>query len=365
MNSRFARLFDAMQAHHLDAVALNPGPTLTYLTGLNFHLMERPTLLLAALPGEVAVVLAELEKGKTDALGFNVFTFNDNPTTWGDVFKRAADALVLNGKTIGVEPTRLRFLELRLLEAAAPQAKIIPAEPVLSTLRLRKDPAEIIAMRNAVKTAQNALLATLPMVKSGITERDVASELSLQLLRAGSDPELPFSPIVASGPNAANPHAVPTDRKLTPGDLLVIDWGAAYHGYLSDLTRTFAIGEVENEFKHIAELTARANAAGRAAGKPGIRAGDVDRAARQVITEAGYGAAFFHRTGHGLGMEGHEPPYMYAENDLVLQEGMTYTVEPGIYLAGRGGVRVEDDVVVTSAGCETLSDLPRELLSLG
>lgn len=365
MNPRFTRLFEAMQANQLDAVALNPGPTLTYLTGLSFHLMERPTLLLAALPDKVAVVLAELEKGKTDALGFSAFTFNDNPATWGEVFTRAVNALGLNGKRIGIEPTRLRFLELRLLEKAAPTAQIISGEVVLNQLRLRKDANEILAMRNAVQIAQKALLATLPVVKPGVTERDVASELSLQLLRAGSDPEMPFAPIVASGPNSANPHAVPTERRLTSGDLLVIDWGAAYHGYFSDLTRTFAIGDVEPEFKRIAELTAQANAAGRAAGKPGIRAGDVDHAARLVIDSAGYGAAFFHRTGHGLGMEGHEPPYMFAENDLILEPGMTYTVEPGIYLVGRGGVRVEDNVVITAAGCETLSDLPRELLRLG
>ena len=115
MNPRFARLFDAMRAHQLDAVALNPGPTLSYLTGLSFHLMERPTLLLAALPDQVVIVLAELEKGKTDGLGFTVFTFNDNPTTWGDVFSKAMDALGLNHKTIGIEPTRLRFLEIDFL----------------------------------------------------------------------------------------------------------------------------------------------------------------------------------------------------------------------------------------------------------
>jgi Xaa-Pro dipeptidase len=172
-------------------------------------------------------------------------------------------------------------------------------------------------------------------------------------------------PIVAGGPNSANPHAVPTDRPLQDGDLLVIDWGARCNGYVSDLTRTFAIGEVEPELKHIANIVAQANAAGRAASRPEMRAGDVDRAARTVIESAGYGPQFFHRVGHGLGLEEHEPPYMFTENDLVLQPGMTYTVEPGIYLTGRAGVRIEDDVVITATGCETLSDLPRDLERLG
>ena len=271
----------------------------------------------------------------------------------------------LDGKTIGVEPTRLRFLELRLLESAAPHASIVASEALLSGLRLRKDEHELQAMRKAVAIAQTALLNTLPLIKAGVTEREAAGELSLQLLRAGSDPELPFPPIVAGGPNSANPHAAPSDRPLANGDLLVIDWGAAYHGYFSDLTRTFAIGGVDPELQHIAAVTAQANTAGRAAARPGIRAGDVDRAARGVIEAAGYGQAFFHRTGHGLGMEAHEAPYMFAENELILEPGMTFTVEPGIYLAGRGGVRVEDNVAITADGAETLSDLPRDLLVLG
>ena len=210
-----------------------------------------------------------------------------------------------------------------------------------------------------------ALLNTLKLAKMGMTERELSAELSIQMLRAGTDPDMPFAPIVAGGPNSANPHAGPSDRRLTPGDLLVIDWGATYQGYVSDLTRTFAVGAVDGELRKIAGIVAEANAAGRAASRPGIQAGDVDRAARAVIDRSGYGAYFTHRVGHGIGMEGHEPPYMFAENTLILAEGMTYTVEPGIYLTGRGGVRVEDNVVITATGAETLSDLPRELLSIG
>jgi Xaa-Pro dipeptidase len=152
---------------------------------------------------------------------------------------------------------------------------------------------------------------------------------------------------------------------LQAGDLLVIDWGAAHAGYFADLTRTFAVGEVEEEYRRIHELVQQANAAGRAAGKPGIPAGDVDRAARGVISAAGYGAYFTHRTGHGLGMEAHEPPFMFAENNLILAPGMTYTVEPGIYLPERGGVRIEDNIVVRPGGCESLSTMTRGLRRVG
>jgi Xaa-Pro dipeptidase len=351
----------------LDAIALNPGSSLSYLTGLGFHLMERPTVLLAAPGATPALVLAELEINKAHSAPVQIqaFRYSDTPTTWPGAFRQAAEALGLDGKKIGVEPTRLRFLELGYLQEAMPNARFVSAEDVVNSLRLQKDVVEIEAMRRAVEIAQQALQATLPAIRPGVSERQIASELMVQLLRAGTDPDLPFHPIVSSGPHSADPHASPSDRLLQKGDLLVIDWGAASQGYISDLTRTFAIGEVEPEFQRIAELVKLANANGRAASRPGIPAGQVDAAAREVIEDGGYGPYFFHRTGHGIGLEAHEPPYIFGENSLVLAPGMTYTVEPGIYLPGRGGVRIEDNVVITENGAESLSDLPRELIRLG
>jgi Xaa-Pro dipeptidase len=198
-----------------------------------------------------------------------------------------------------------------------------------------------------------------------MTEKEVASELVMQLFKHGSEPEMPFFPIVSGGPNAANPHASPSDRKLQTGDLLVIDWGAAHAGYISDLTRTFAVGEVDAEYENIHKIVQAANAAGRAAGKPGVPCAAVDKATRDVIEQAGYGVYFTHRTGHGIGMEGHEEPYMRGDNMQLLEPGMAYTVEPGIYLPGRNGVRIEDNVVVTETGTECLSDMPRQIRVVG
>ena len=366
LNPRIERLTHALAGGGFDALALNPGPTLTYLTGLHFHLMERPTVLLVAPGKPPALVLAGLEMAKARSAGFELqaFPFGDNPGDWRLAFEQAAAALGLDGQRVGVEPGRMRFLELRFLENAAPRARFESAEDILAELRMRKDSSEIDAMRRAVQIAQNALQATLPVIKAGVTEKAIAAELFLQLMKAGSDSEMPFMPIVAGGPNSANPHAAPSERPLQNGDLLVIDWGARCEGYCSDLTRTFAIGPVDDELRAIAGIVAQANAAGRAASRPGIAAGEVDRAARAVIEAAGYGPQFFHRTGHGLGLEEHEAPYMFGENRLVLAPGMTYTVEPGIYLADRGGVRIEDNVAITASGCETLSDLPRELITL-
>jgi len=254
---------------------------------------------------------------------------------------------------------------LQYLQNAAPRAHFVSGETTMNSLRIQKDQSEVDAMRKAVKIAEQGFLGMLEKAKVGMTERELAAELTLAMLQAGSEPELPFSPIIASGPNSANPHAVPTDRKLSSGDLVVVDWGASYGGYFSDLTRTLVIGEVDPVLIHIASVVAEANGAGRVAAKPGVMAGRVDRAARAVITAAGYGEYFTHRTGHGLGMETHEQPYIFGENTLLLDEGMTFTVEPGIYLPGHGGVRIEDNMVVTSTGAETLSSLPRELYHIG
>jgi len=365
--SRLDKLTASLRNSNLDAVVLNPGPTLKYLTNLNFHLMERPVVLFVSPNHEPVIVLPELELPKAGLFPFKVhaFAYGENPAGWDDAFRQAAQALGLDGKRIGVEPRQMRLLEFRHVKAGAPEADYPDAGDVLANLRLKKDGAEVDAMRRAVKIAQDALEATLPQIKIGMTEHELASELVVQLLRHGSESEMPFAPIVSGGPNSANPHASPTDRKLQPGDLLVVDWGAAYDGYISDLTRTFAVGDVDAEYVKIHKIVQEANAAGRAAAKPGVPCANVDRAARNVIEEAGYGKYFTHRTGHGIGMEGHEEPYMRGDNMQLLEPGMAFTVEPGIYLTDRNGVRIEDNMVITGGGADCLSDMPREIRTVG
>src|SRR5512134_566908 len=365
--SRFDQLDASLRTSGLDAVILNPGPTLTHLTGLRFHLMERPVVLMFAKDQIPAIVLPELELQKVASLPYKlqVFAYPENPSEWDQVFRKAVQALGLEGKRIGVEPRQLRLLEFRYVKAGAPEADYPDASDVLAGLRLRKDRAEVEAMRRAVKIAQEALEATIPLIRIGMTERDLAAELVVQLLKHGSEPELPFAPIVSGGPNGANPHASPGDRKLQSGDLLVVDWGAAYDGYISDLTRTFAVGRVEEEYQKIHKIVQEANAAGRAAAKPGVPCANVDKAARAVIERAGYGFYFTHRTGHGSGMDRHEEPYMRGDNMQLLEPGMAFTVEPGIYLPDRNGVRIEDNVVITETGADVLSDMPREIRVVG
>ena len=364
--NRQSKLNATLQATGLDSLILNAGPSLTYLTGLHFHLSERPVLVFFMLDRTPIIVLPELEQEKLKNLPFEIesFPYGEDPQQWTTVFKHAVQTANLSRKRNGVEPRQLRLLEFQLLLNDTSIADFIPADDCVSKLRMYKEESELISMRQSAKIAEQALFATLPYVRIGVSERELAAELTLQLFRAGCDPQLAFSPIVSSGPNSANPHTTPSGRKLTPGDLLVIDWGASYEGYLSDITRTFGIGKIKSEFEQISKAVLEANSAGRKSAKPGISAHHVDKAARDVIESAGYGKFFTHRTGHGLGMEGHEEPYIRADNPMPLEPGMTFTIEPGIYLPGRNGVRIEDDVVITDKDAECLTSLPREVIQL-
>jgi Xaa-Pro dipeptidase len=364
---RIARLGRLMQEHGLEAVALNPGPTFVYLTSLSFHLMERPVVALFAPDRQPWLILPEFERTKAEAgpIDFRLATYEEDEPSRQRAFEQAAVGFGLDSVRVGVEPLRLRVLELRLLESVAPKAEFVNGEAALIPVRASKDESELKAMRTAIQIAEVSLEATLTHVRLGMTEHELAGELTLQLLRAGSEPELPFSPIVAFGPNCALPHGLPGERKSQQGDLLLIDWGANHRGYISDITRTFSFGPPDPELERIHRIVQEANQAGRDAVRPDAACSAVDGAARSVIAQAGYAEYFTHRTGHGIGLDVHEPPFMRGDNPERLVPGMTFTVEPGIYLNGRGGVRIEDDILVTSDGSETLTSLPRELRIIG
>lgn len=361
---RQSKIVEKLAEREFDGLILNAGPSLTYFTGLHFHLMERPVVFMLKAGKTPVLILPELEKAKLDHCRFDIdsFTYPDTPDQWPGVFERACSHLDIAHKRFGVEPGQLRLLEYSLTRQAADTTVLENADSAIAQCRAIKDSDEIAKMERAVAIAQDSLTAVLPMIKREVTEQEIASELVIQLFRHGSDPNLPFSPIVSAGPNSANPHAKPTQRRLGSGDLLIIDWGAAWQDYTSDLTRTFAIGPVDAELKQIHDLVYRANKAGRNAAAPGVACREVDFAARSIISAGGYGEQFRHRTGHGLGMECHEEPYLHDDNEQPLEPGMTFTVEPGIYLMGFNGVRIEDDVLITEDGSRTLSDFPRDLM---
>lgn len=360
MSDRVSRLWAMPSAS--DAIAVVPGANLRYLTGLDMPMSERITIALFPASGCPAIVLPALEAPRAQAqagvtLAFYPWSDEDGPDA---ALRRCADDLSLAGRCVGVEYATMRVLELRALELVAPGLQVVDATPQIALLRMVKDAHELAAMRAAVQVVEQALQAAITQVRVGMTERALAGLWEQGIRAAGGVPS--FTTIVASGPNSANPHHSNTDRAFQSGDLIVMDGGALVDGYVSDITRTIALGEVSPELRQVYELVLAANRAGRAAARPGSSGAEVDQAARAVITAGGYGPCFPHRTGHGLGLEVHEPPYMVAGSHTPLAEGMTFTVEPGVYVPGVGGVRIEDDVVITAQGAESLTTFKRELL---
>jgi Xaa-Pro dipeptidase len=364
---RIQKLIDLAAKRGVDCVAVMPGANMSYLTGLSFHLMERPTVAFFPVRGKPAFVLASFEATKPAtgpvAIDWQLFPWSDEEGPVG-AFAAASKALVLSGKTLAVEELVMRVRELRLIEASAPRVQFADAGPLLANLRMHKDEAEIAQMRQAVAITEAALGALLEKIHVGMTEREIAGELLIEMLRRGAE-SLSFDPIVLSGPNTALPHGVPSDRRVQAGDLLLFDFGTFAGGYASDITRTFFVGQASDELRRVYDVVKRANEAGRKAARPGVEIQEVDRAARKVIADAGYGQYFTHRTGHGLGLEVHEPPFACEGDTTILEPGMTFTVEPGVYQPGIGGVRVEDDVVITQNGSESLTTFDRELRVVG
>lgn len=363
---RLAKLRTILRRAGLDAAALVPGSHLAYLTGVQYHLFERLHVFLIPAEGDPAMILPQLEVPKIrnfSAYPIRLFDYSDTTGPNG-AFEAACNALALSGKRIGVEGFRMRIIDGMTLRKFAPGCHIESADDTLALLRIHKDSSEVDAMRQAIAVSETALDAILPKVHMGMTERQIANMLVLATMDAGSGGEA-FTPIVLSGPNSAKPHGTPTDRTLQENEVLLFDFGTLQGGYPSDITRTFAVGSLSSELTHIYEIVLAANEAGIRAAGPGVPAQEVDRAARKVITEAGYGEYFLHRTGHGLGPDGHEDPYMREGNAQVLEPGMVFTVEPGIYLAGKGGVRIEDDVVVTETGVDVLTHFPKALRAIG
>ena len=362
---RLELLYSSMEERGLDAVALIPGANLYYLTGLSMHTSERVTLALFTRERRGYLLLPSLEQARARALlnspmALYPWTDEDGAAAgWAALSKDLDLAL----KSVAVEYLNMRVLELEELERFAAGSKIEDAGPLLADLRMVKDAAELEAMRRAAQVIDHSLEDTLRIARAGMTERELAATWQLNMKKSGAD-SMPEEPIVASGPNSAAPHITSSDRPLQTGDMVIFDGWCQVDGYFTDITRTVAVGPVSAEMRNVYEVVRKANSAGRAAVMEGIEAQTVDRAARDVVDRAGYGGYFLHRTGHGLGLEVHEPPGIVRGNKLLLKRGMTFTVEPGIYVPGQGGVRIEDDVVVTQDGVGTLTGFPRDLITL-
>ncbi len=333
-----------------------PGPDLAYLAGWSPLPLERLVALVLPAEGEPRLLVPELERPGAlaspagEALEIRGWRDGEDP--------HALLAQLLPRGRVAISDAAWAAHVLRL-QRERPDVVFEGLGEALPLLRAVKDPEELEALRRVARAADAAFADVLGSRFAGRRELDLAADVA-EALRAHGHERVEFT-IVGSGPNGASPHHEAGERRIEPGDAIVLDFGGRMAGYCSDITRTVVVGEPGPELARVHEVVRAAQQAGVEAVRPGVACEAVDRAARAVIEEAGFGEAFVHRTGHGIGLDVHEPPYIVAGNATPLEPGMTFSVEPGIYLAGRFGVRIEDIVAVTPEGVERLNEAPRDL----
>ncbi|MGH8909505.1 MAG: M24 family metallopeptidase [Egibacteraceae bacterium] len=364
MDSSLDRASAQMAASGVDALLIGAGADLRYLIGYHALPLPRLTLLIARADGQHALVVPRLERPRAEQSGAGSRVAIHDFEETDDPFALVARLLdgVPPGTTLAVGD-RLWSTFLLGLQSALPEAKWTRASRVTRELRMRKAPEEIDALRRAAQAIDRVHARVPGFLRPGRTEAEAGRDIADAILEEGHQ-EVNFV-IVGSGPNGASPHHETGDRVLADGDPVVVDIGGTLDGYCSDCTRDYLIGATApaGYAEAHAALEAAQDAACRAV-RPGVTAESIDAVARDLLTEAGYGEAFVHRTGHGIGLDEHEEPYIVAGNDLALELGMAFSIEPGVYLEGRFGMRIEDIVVVTHDGGERLNLLDRGVVAV-
>ncbi len=340
----------------LAGLAVTPGADLVYLTGYAPPPLERLTLLVVRVDRDPVLLVPALERPAAASCPIGDRIEIVGWIDGEDPYERAAGLLGSGRFAITDSAWASHLIGL---QRAAGGCSFVPASAALPLLRAIKDDGELELLRRVADAADRAFAEVLGVRFSGRTEREVAGELAVALERHGHQ-EVGFT-IVGSGPNGASPHHEPGPRRIEPGDAVVLDFGGRIDGYCSDITRTVVVGEPDPQLEEVYQVVRAAQQAAFEAIAPDVPAERVDAAARAVIAAAGYGERFVHRTGHGIGLEVHEPPYIVSGNATPLRPGMTFSVEPGVYLPGRFGVRIEDIVAVTDDGAARLNQATREL----
>jgi Xaa-Pro aminopeptidase len=357
---RLARARDAIADSGLGALLLTPGPDLRYVAGYDAIQLERLTCLVVPAGADPFLVVPRLEVAAAQAspaggLGLELVPWDETD----DPFALVADRLPGAARGVAVSDRMWAVMALRF-RAALPGAEQVAAGTILRELRMRKSEAEIHALREAGAAIDRVHRIVPAVLKAGRTEREVGKDIAEAIVAEGHA-TVDFV-IVAAGPNGASPHHELSDRVIRPGEPVVVDIGGTMpSGYCSDETRTYAVGDAPADFRAYYTVLQEAQAAARAAVRPGVTPEAVDAAARDVIAAAGYGEFFFHRTGHGIGLETHEDPYIVAGNTEPLEPGMAFSIEPGIY-PGAHGARIEDIVVCTADGHESVNNVTRDLV---
>jgi Xaa-Pro aminopeptidase len=358
---RIARLQQAMQAEGLCAAVFAPTDNMRYLTGWAEPGHERLIALFVPAQGDPAFVLTSLnvEQARHNPAGIADVRAWHDATGWQETVRQLLAERQIEG-VIAVDD-EMQSVHLLGLQQICPQARYTPAGDLMASLRQIKTSEELDALSRSAAVTDAVYAECLPQLREGMTERELQEIIAQAYKRRGTAPAFA---IVCFGPNSALPHHHTGETRLKHGDIVILDIGCVIDGYYSDITRTLAFGEPEPEAKRVYEIVYRAHRAAFDAVRPGQTCETVDRAARAVIEQEGYGQQFIHRTGHGIGLSGHEPPSIVAGNAMPLQTTMCFSVEPGIYLPGRFGVRIENIVTVTETGARYLNADPPATLPI-
>lgn len=364
MTDRYAPFRALARDLSVDALILVPGANFVRLLGKDFLSHERPMMVVIPVEGAPMALVPNLELASFDLVGFEgeVIDWRDQDG-YRDAFVALARAMPL--RSVGVEGQIMRVFVHHALAEAWPGLRIVDAEGAISGLRLRKTSAEITAMEEAIRISEAALGEVLDAVRPGMTEKEVERRLVLALFSQGAE-EQAFGALVAAGENSALPHATArADHPIAAGEALLLDFGARWGGLCADVTRTVFVGHVTDEAAEVYDVVLRANLRGLEVAGPGVTAHEVDDAVIGVLEASRFADRIRAKTGHGLGREVHEAPYIMRGNHQALEPGMVFTCEPGLYRTGGFGVRIEDDVLVTADGCRTLTTFPKDLRVVG
>ncbi len=345
----------------IDAAFITNPDNVFYFSGFKSNPHERLLGVMVFKDAEPFLVCPQMEMPDAKNAGWNgdIIGHTDTDNAM-DILQLAVTERTGTLSKIAIEKSHMTVERLDAFTEAFGSMEILAVDNKINAMRVIKDEHELEILREAAELADYAIEVGASVLKEGITEIEVMTEIELALKKRGVT-HMSFDTTVLSGPKAASPHGKTGDRKIQKGDLVLFDLGVVHKGYCSDITRTLAFGEPNEEQLEVYDLVLKAELASLEAVKPGVTAAELDNAARNVINDAGYGDYFTHRLGHGLGISVHEFPSLHGANDLMIEAGMVFTLEPGIYVPGKVGVRIEDDVAVTEDGFEVLTKYPKEL----
>ena len=360
---RYSKAIKIMSEKDVDALCLTPSADMYYLTGFWTDPTERPILCILPRLGEPVFIVPRLYEEQVRAISWikDIELWTEGSKTVNQLSDLLQKTKLLSGK-IAVSD-RLWVGQFKIFQEAAPEAQFTFTSEILRHLRMLKSEPEIRLMEKSAELAEGALAATFPICREWDREFELAAYVEYEMRVKGSE-GTPFETIVASGPNGAIPHYGSGDRKIREGEFVSFDVGARFGRYCSDITRTFAVGKVSPEMERAYSTVRKAHQEAMKAVRPGVTCETIDLAAKKVVRDGGYGEHFIHRTGHGVGLEIHEPPYIRQGDQTKLEPGMTFSIEPGVYVPGEFGVRIEDVVVVTEEGCRPLTKYPTEMITV-